>query len=407
MMKPAWGLTVCITLAASFKAQAQTMKVYQGQVITAVPDTHVNEVTFQNNGTSFTVSGNTFQVAETDQILIDRTEVIPASVQVAYTNEGAWVTVSADIAPYLDIQTTGNHIRIIAAPTLNKEVSYTLTGNANEGSFYMDGEYKAKLTLSNLQLTNPAGAAIDIANGKRIDVILPNGTESTLADGTGGTHKACLFINGHAEFKGAGTLNLTGNTKHAYASDEYTCFKSSFGTLNILSAVSDGLHIEQYLEMSGGNITITGTQGDCIDVGITKDPLDEYNGQTFIHGGNLNLSVAANDTKGIKTDQMLTLTGGHVKANVSGNGSKGFSVGSDLTVQQAEGADLHIDMDVSGSTFMPGDPVMESKCRGIKVKGNFTFNGGSIQMNVTGADAKGISLDGTYNYISGTTNVLP
>lgn len=257
MMKPAWGLTVCIALAASFKAQAQTMKVYQGQVITAVPDTHVNEVTFQNNGTSFTVSGNTFQVAETDQILIDRTEVIPASVQVAYTNEGAWVTVSADIAPYLDIQTTGNHIRIIAAPTLNKEVSYTLTGNANEGSFYMDGEYKAKLTLSNLQLTNPAGAAIDIANGKRIDVILPNGTESTLADGTGGTHKACLFINGHAEFKGAGTLNLTGNTKHAYASDEYTCFKSSFGTLNILSAVSDGLHIEQYLEMSGGNITIT------------------------------------------------------------------------------------------------------------------------------------------------------
>lgn len=407
MMKPAWGLAIIMSLAASVRAQAQTMKVYQGQVITAVPATDVGEITFQNNGTSFTVSGNTFQIAETDQILIDRTEVIPASVQVAFANEGTLVTVATDIAPYLDIQTTGNHVRITADPSLTKEVSYTLTGQATDGSFYMDGEYKAKITLSNLQLSNPAGAAIDIANGKRIDVILPDGTENTLADGTGGTHKACLFINGHAEFKGGGTLNLTGNTKHAYASDEYTCFKSSLGTLNIKSSVADGIHVEQYFEMNGGNITIAGTQGDCIDVGITKDPLDEYNGQAFIHGGNLNLSVTADDVKGLKTDNALTLTGGHIQANVTGDGSKGFSVGEDLLVQQANDSELRIEMNVAGSTYMPGDPVLESKCRGMKIKGNFTFNGGSIQMNVTGADAKGISLDGTYNYISGSTNVLP
>ena len=56
---------------------------------------------------------------------------------------------------------------------------------------------------------------------------------------------------------------------------------------------------------------------------------------------------------------------------------------------------------------MPGDEVLESKCRGIKVKGNYTFDGGNISMNVTGKKAKGISCDGTYTYKSGTTNVLP
>ena len=64
-------------------------------------------------------------------------------------------------------------------------------------------------------------------------------------------------------------------------------------------------------------------------------------------------------------------------------------------------------MDVTGTTYMPGDEVLESKCRGIKVKGNYTFDGGNISMTVTGKKAKGISCDGTYTYKGGTTNVIP
>ena len=41
-------------------------------------------------------------------------------------------------------------------------------------------------------------------------------------------------------------------------------------------------------------------------------------------------------------------------------------------------------MTVSGGIYKPGDALLESKCRGIKVKGDFTFDGGNINMTVTG-----------------------
>ena len=63
-----------------------------------------------------------------------------------------------------------------------------------------------------------------------------------------------------------------------------------------------------------------------------------------------------------------------------------------------------INMTVTGTTYMPGDAVLESKCRGIKVKGNFTFDGGDIRISATGEKSKAISVDGDYTYVSGTLN---
>ena len=63
-------------------------------------------------------------------------------------------------------------------------------------------------------------------------------------------------------------------------------------------------------------------------------------------------------------------------------------------------------MNVAGTTYHKGE-IDESKCRGIKVKGNYTLAGGSIKMNVTGKKAKGIAIDGTYSHTGGTTNVQP
>ena len=246
-----------------------------------------------------------------------------------------------------------------------------------------------------------------LANGKRIDVVLPTGTTTTLTDGANGTHDACLFVNGHAELKGGGTLNLTGNTKHAYASDEYTILKPSFGTLNVTSAVGDGMHVNQYLLVEAGTVNIAGTKGDCIDVGITKDPLDELNGQAQINGGTLHLDVTSDDTKGLKTDSMLTISGGRIEANVAGNGAKGISTGTHFLLQKTATTSPDISMTVSGGIYKPGDALLESKCRGIKVKGDFTFDGGNINMTVTGQKAKGISVDGLYTYKQGTSNVQP
>ena len=388
-------------------AFAQTMKVVEGPVTTLIPAATASDIQFAAGGSQFTVNGLTFPTSTVSEILFDRSEVKPATLSVRYSNDGASVSVSADVAPKLQITVSGAHVAVLADPSLTEEVTYVLSGASKAGSFWMDGEYKSTLVLNSLDLTNPDSAAVCIENGKRINVVLTEGTSNSLADAAGGPQKACFFINGHAEFSGAGSLYLAGRTKHAYASDEYTQLKAGLGQVVVSEAAGDGLHIEQYFQMDGGKISVIGTQGDCIDVSVTKDPLDEFNGQAFLNGGELELHVTADDVKGLKTDSALTFSGGTVYAEVAGLGTKGFSVGTDLLIQQSTSTPTVLRMDVKGTTYMPGDPALESKCRGMKIKGNYTFDGGSISMNVTGKKAKGISCDGTYTYKSGTTNVLP
>lgn len=406
-MKQIRLIIAALSLSLSQVATAQTMKVYQGQVITAIPAATAADVVFAEGGGSFSVMGTTYPVTKVDRITFDHTTVAPRTVRVAYDDAQTWVTVSADIAPYLTVRAQGGHVSVVANPELQQEVTYELAGEASQGSFYMDGEYKATLLLSDLTLTNPDSAAINIANGKRIKVKIPAQTVTTLTDGVAGTQDACFFINGHAEFEGGGSLQLVGNTKHAYASDEYTQFKSDFGTFRVTKAVSDAMHIEQYLQLEGGTFYLSGQQGDGIDVGITKDPTDEWNGQAFIRGGKIVVDVAADDVKGLKTDSALTFTGGTIEATVSGLGTKGISVGTDLLIQQASDTPVLIKMNVTGTTYKPQDPVLESKCRGMKIKRDFTFDGGTIDMTVTGVKAKGISCDGQFIYVSGQTNVMP
>lgn len=401
-------LFIAAALCAAGTTQAQTLSVHTGEVTTVFAAASVGDMTYSDSGTALTIQGHRFAIADIDSITASPTASVEAkTVGVNYAGTTAHVTLSGDLANLLTVTATGSNVSIMASDALADEVSYVLSGESADGSFYMDGSYKASFTLNNLQLTNAhGGGAVTIDCGKRIDIHIPTGTTTTLADAAGGTHKACFFVNGHAEFKGGGTLNVSGNTKHAYASDEYTLFKPSFGTMNVTSAVSDGLHIEQYFRMDGGTLNVTGTQGDCVDVGITKDTTDELNGQIIINAGKLSLNVAADDIKGLKSDSLITFAGGTLEAEVSGLGTKGISAGTNLIISQLTETPTLVKMNVTGTTYHKGEPD-ESKCRGIKAKGDFTFNGGTIQMSVTGKKAKGISIDGTYRYISGSTNVLP
>ena len=392
-------LFCCLALTAT----AQQLRVHQGTVTYVYPASLLETMTYTDGGQTLTILGRSFSTAEIDSIKVTNvpSTFTPNSINVDYAGNQAHVTVSGDVAAFVTVNVDGANVRIVADAALQEEVTYYLSGTSTNGSFFMDGDFKSTVVLDNLNLTSATGAAIDIENGKRIAVELPEGTASTLADAAGGTHKACLFINGHAEFSGAGTLNLRGNTKHAYASDEYTQFKSSFGTFKVTSALSDGMHVEQYLQTDGGTFNISGVQGDCVDVSVTKDPLDEYNGQTFINGGTFVLNVAADDTKGIKSESDMAFNGGSITATVSGNGAKGISAGTNLTVSQAQGGSTTIKMNVTGTTYMPGDATLESKCRGIKVKGDMTFAGGFIDISATGVKSKAISIDGVFYYSGG------
>ena len=186
---------------------------------------------------------------------------------------------------------------ILQSSDLAEEVNYTLTGSSTNGSFYMDGNYKATLTLSDLTLTSTDSAAINIEDGKRIAIVL-EGT-STLADAASGSQKACFMVNGHSEFAGSGSLTITGNKKHGFWGDEYVQLKKKFtGKITIASAVKDGMSINQYFEMNNGTVTIASAGDDGIQVEATDDADDELNGQVLIKGGTLNVNGVSNVSAG-------------------------------------------------------------------------------------------------------------
>lgn len=401
-MKKIFSLISLMVICAS--ALAQTAKIHCGPFTYTAPVSELSRITTSTDGTMVNFDTYELLTTEIDSVTFDYQTYDTKTIAVDYNATCAHITMPLALRQKFTHNVQGAHVELYVDSLYQEELTYHLSGTSENGSFTMDGEFKSTIILDNVSLSSNIGEAFNIKNGKRINIQLSEGSVNHFSDAAGGTHKACFFVNGHAEFSGNGTLNLMGNTKHAYASDEYTQFEAGFGTLNVLGAVGDGMHIEQYLLAQGGTYNIKGTSGDCIDVSITKDPLEEYNGQVMIENGHFNLDVAADDIKGLKCDSAMTISGGNIQATVSGNGTKGISVGTNLLISQKTSIPTLVKMTVTGTTYMPGDATLESKCRGIKVKGDFTFDGGTIDIIATGAKSKEISVDGYYTYKNGSIN---
>ncbi len=366
-------LSTILVVGAAATAVAQTMNIQSGQVTTAVSAEQAGEMTFANGGTELTVQGKTFNVSDITKMYIDENEVKDNTVSIVFEGTAARVVVAGNVAQHLTTTVDGAHVSIIQDADVTDEITYTLSGTSDDGSFTMDGELKATVVLDGVSLTSTRGAAIDIKNGKRITIIVNDETVNSFADAAGGAQKACFFVNGHAELEGSGTINLTGNAKHAYRSDEYTKLKKTFtGTINVVSAAADALHVGQYLEMNNGTITASNIAGDGIDVAITGDPDEEFDGQLFINGGTITATVTGDDVKALKSDSAMTITGGTLKLTATGAGSKAIGTKGSLTISGGT-TEAH-----ALGTVYHKDQADEAKPNAIKAAGVITVEGGEV-----------------------------
>ena len=395
-------------LSSVIAAKAQTMYIWQKGVGIAVNEGRAGDIQFSADGTAFTVQGKDFNTQAIDSITFGTETVDPLTVGVNYDETAATAILPVELADSITIDIDGAYVSAISSSLGGDEVTYTLTGESQNGNFFQDGEYKCTVVLNGVSLTSQRGAAIDIQNGKRIDIEVVDGTTNTFVDCAGGEQKACFFVNGHPEFKGSGTVNITGNTKHAYASDEYTRLKHSAGTFNILSAAGgDGMHIKQYLQMEGGNIIVRNVADDGIQVEITNDETDEMNGQMIIQNGKMDIEVNSPDVKALRSDSLMTINGGTIKLEVTGDGSKGMTTDTDIYVDETV-APVNVNIHCTGGEYTdPADPTDTKKCHGINVKGNLTIMGGTFDISSTGKKGKSIKVDGISKKAEGanvTTN---
>ena len=240
-------------------------------------------------------------------------------VKVTYSGSSAAVVVSSDIKDYITASVSGGDVSVTSTATSAiNEISYGLYGTTTDGSFTFTGTYKATVELFGVSITNPTGPAIDIQNGKRIEISAKNGTTSTLTDGTStatDAWKGALYCKGHIQFKGYGTLNVYGNYAHAIKAGEYIEMKNC--TINVYSAVKDAINCNQYFSMESGEINLSGFGDDGIQVSKeTNDTSAENTGNFTMNGGAINIdmtgasgeSVKAAGTKSVASSAALNVT---------------------------------------------------------------------------------------------------
>ena len=242
------------------------------------------------------------------------------TVEVSFSGTTATVSVASNISSYITNQSSGSHVKLVQSADFQGnstgEITYILSGTSTNGEFYLEGSYKCTVELQGLTLTNPSGPALNIQNGKRVKVSAKSGTTSTLADGANEEYNGCLHCKGHTEFKGKGTLNVIGNSRHAIYSKEYVEVKNI--TLNITQAVKDGIHCKEYFLMESGTVSIKGVEDDGIQVELSSDAQtgqtsgheDENSGNFYMEDGTLNIAVLDYGGEHVKVDGTTTYGGG-------------------------------------------------------------------------------------------------
>ena len=389
-MKKLLSIALLAMIATTAAAQ-KYMRIWQGGESTRIA---LQDITYQNGGASFTAAGTTYSTSQVDSITIVK--------HITVTFSGNTASVDMGNAGTADVTYTANGANVVMTNTNEKEeMEVELKGTSNSGSFTYYGTYKCKIHLNGLSLTSTTDAALDIQDGKRIDLILTDGTDNTLVDAAGGEQKAALYCKGHMEVSGTGNLTVTGNNRHAIATNEYMLIKKNTGTITVTKAVSDAMHIEQYFQMNGGTVNLSGMGGDGIQAELKNNPDEELNGQILIKGGSINIDVTADDTKGIKSDDLITVSGGTFVINAKGAGSKGISAGTNMIINEDDAATT---MTIAATGGVYEDPETDdtSKCMGIKVTKDLTISAGTITITNTGRKSKGIKVDGTYYAKGGT-----
>lgn len=249
-----------------------------------------------------------------------------------------------------------------------KHVKYNLSGSGT-GQFKVFSDYKFCMNLNGLTLTCSDGPAINNQGNKTCYAVV-SGT-NVLEDGSTyatseESQKAAFFSEGQLVFSGTGKLSVTGNYKHALASDDYIRVRE--GEISLIANVSDGMHANDGIVINDGTLSVNAA-GDGIQCDTSS---------VVVTGGSVNISKAGD--KGILAYGNIQISGGAVAVN---SVDKGIKTQGDLLVS---GGSIVV---IAGTTTSqniaagpgggPGGGHSESSgAEGIEAKGKMALTGGTV-----------------------------
>lgn len=358
-----------------------------GNVEKILIDSLMDDISFRDG--VMRIASKEYNVADVDSVTyLQEDSSVDATVVYVTWNSDEAPTVKCS-SPDVSVAVNGADVTITNTNTVS-EYTYVLSGSSMNGSLTLVSDYKSTIRLNGLQLQSGLAEALNIKCGKRVNLIVEDDTENTLADATTDNgQKGAVYCKGHLELSGGGTLHLSGNVKHALSSKEYCLIKKSFGKLDIAKAVTDGIHAGQYFRMNGGAISIAGVGGDGIQAEATlAEDYDEElpDGSVLIKDGRIDIANTGEDVSAVQSDANLQIDGGEIGVTMSGAVSKALNSDADVVIN---GGDISIKN--SGTGLTVNNESETSK--GINADNDVKIIGGKLCISMTGAGGKGVKAD--------------
>lgn len=353
---------------------------------------------------------------EAEQIMDAQAEQTSAPASVASAEESipeaTLITLKGD-----SVEINGDGARAQGSLVkIEKEGDYQLTGTLEDGQILVevDKETNVDLYLAGVNITNSTGAPLYFKQVNNVDIILVEGTENFITDGAvyelapgEDEPDAAIFSKGDLEFKGTGSLNVTGNyDKAIHGKDDIEVKEGTYtltsvgdslkgkdsvvisgGTFDIASG-SDAIEANNdeepgFIDISGGDLTIV-SQGDAINAV----------GDITISGGTFHLDCQKD---GIQSDNNVIISGGEISINSQSDGIYALCdltvTGGNIDILTAEGsanAPEHAEFGPGGGGF-PGFPGWddtatsteeeEVSAKGLKADNSITISGGNITID--------------------------
>lgn len=269
--------------------------------------------------------------------------------------------------------------------TITAAGTYILSGSF-EGQVLVEAgdEDLVRLVLEGANLVNERGAVINVVSADKVVLILADGTENTVTDGTGysfsGTDTepdAAIFSKDDLTINGTGSLTVSANYSHGIVSKDD--LKIASGNITI-TAVGDGLKGSDSVAVKNGTVTIN-AGGDGIQA--TNDT-EADKGYVWIESGIIGITAELDGIQAVSAvivkDGTIDVTTGGGSGNASSSASWGTWGKSGTTAaspsDSAKGLKAGADVTIDGGAI-----TIDSSDDSIHSNDSVTINGGSVSMS--------------------------
>lgn len=386
----------------SLQAQEYYLNLHQsGQVVYQNSVNSVNSMSFQGNNPASldinTLSGtSSFPVTNFDSITFVWQEA-PQPGDTVFINYNDTTATVTNPYPSWEVAVTVNGAKISVTAMSTSLVTYCLTGTANPGRFEVESTTTPTVVMNGVSLTNPTGKAMDLTCDSGIVIVLADGTSNTVQDGTESDKKAALLSNNDLTIQGNGSLTVTGLVEHAIKVKGQLTVNS--GTITVPDAINDGIHTDDFV-MHGGSVNVTVTNDQS--KGIKADNAIDISGGdiTVVASGSTILEQVNGQNvpsycTAIKSDTDINISGGtfNITLPTTNHGGKSISADGNLFIS---GGNFTIETHGNGAAYTVSGTTKDSYTSScLKCDGNMEILAGTFNLNSTGTGGKGITAGGT------------